>query len=169
MAHGLVTIRGIERGGRPTPRKTMPSERQKQSKRNGSVWAGRCTSAVMWRRWMASLVRPGRSARFALTSMCKALMKPSDLVIVDLEGGRVSGRRDGRSEGHARLGSYRPQSVSADGDVHAERPLRPETRRLPSTMTRSRRLHHAFAHDSEWQETCRSSSRTERLPSIAAT
>ena len=30
--------------------------------------------------------------------MCKGMMKPSDLVIVDLEGRRVSGRRDVSSE-----------------------------------------------------------------------
>ena len=32
------------------------------------------------------------------TSMCKGMMKPSDLVIVDAEGQRLSGRRDVSSE-----------------------------------------------------------------------
>jgi len=55
------------------------------------------------------------------TSMCKGMMKPSDLVIVDLEGRRVSGRRDVSSEiaMHLLIYKLRPD---VRGVVHAHPP-----------------------------------------------
>src|ERR1700694_5423457 len=55
------------------------------------------------------------------TSMCKGMMKPSDLVIVDLEGRRLEGRRDVSSEiaMHLLIYKLRPD---VQGVVHAHPP-----------------------------------------------
>ena len=55
------------------------------------------------------------------TAMCKSMMKPSDLVIVDLDGRRVSGRRDVSSEiaMHLKIYKLRPD---VRGIVHAHPP-----------------------------------------------
>src|SRR5690349_12157644 len=55
------------------------------------------------------------------TSMCKGMMKPSDLVIVDLEGRRISGSRDVSSEiaMHLKIYKLRPD---VRGVVHAHPP-----------------------------------------------
>src|SRR5271169_6456417 len=55
------------------------------------------------------------------TSMCKGMMKPPDLVIVDMEGRRVSGRRDVSSEiaMHLLIYKLRPD---VRGVVHAHPP-----------------------------------------------
>ena len=55
------------------------------------------------------------------TSMCKGMMKPSDLVIVDAEGQRLSGRRDVSSEiaMHLLIYKLRPD---VRGIVHAHPP-----------------------------------------------
>ena len=53
--------------------------------------------------------------------MCKGMMKPSDLVIVDMDGRRVSGRRDVSSEiaMHLLIYKLRPD---VRGIVHAHPP-----------------------------------------------
>ena len=55
------------------------------------------------------------------TAMCKGMMKPSDLVIVDLEGRRLEGRRDVSSEiaMHLMIYKLRPD---VRGVVHAHPP-----------------------------------------------
>lgn len=55
------------------------------------------------------------------TAMCKSMMRPSDLVIVDLEGQRLSGRRDVSSEigMHLLIYKLRPD---VRGIVHAHPP-----------------------------------------------
>ena len=55
------------------------------------------------------------------TSMCKGMMKPSDLVIVDMEGRRVGGRRDVSSEIAMHLLIYRLRP-DVQGVVHAHPP-----------------------------------------------
>ena len=55
------------------------------------------------------------------TSMCKGMMKPSDLVIVDMEGRRVEGRRDVSSEIAMHLLIYRLRP-DVQGVVHAHPP-----------------------------------------------
>jgi L-fuculose-phosphate aldolase len=55
------------------------------------------------------------------TSMCKGMMKPSDMVIVDMEGRRVEGRRDVSSEIAMHLLIYR-QRPDVRGVVHAHPP-----------------------------------------------
>src|SRR5258708_31311298 len=55
------------------------------------------------------------------TSMCKGMMKPSDMVIVDMDGHRVEGRRDVSSEiaMHLLIYKLRPD---VQGVVHAHPP-----------------------------------------------
>src|SRR5882724_4158212 len=55
------------------------------------------------------------------TSMCKGMMKPSDMVIVDMDGRRVEGRRDVSSEiaMHLLIYKLRPD---VQGVVHAHPP-----------------------------------------------
>src|SRR6202035_5504872 len=55
------------------------------------------------------------------TSMCKGMMKPSDMVIVDMDGHRVEGRRDVSSEiaMHLLIYKLRPD---VHGVVHAHPP-----------------------------------------------
>jgi L-fuculose-phosphate aldolase len=55
------------------------------------------------------------------TSMCKGMMRPSDLVIVDLEGRRLAGRRDVSSEIAMHLLIYK-QRPDVGGIVHAHPP-----------------------------------------------
>jgi L-fuculose-phosphate aldolase len=55
------------------------------------------------------------------TSMCKGMMKPSDLVIVDLEGRRLDGRRDASSEIAMHLLIYKMRP-DVRGVVHAHPP-----------------------------------------------
>ena len=55
------------------------------------------------------------------TSMCKGMMKPSDLVVVDMEGRRVGGRRDVSSEIAMHLLIYRLRP-DVQGVVHAHPP-----------------------------------------------
>src|SRR6476620_341067 len=55
------------------------------------------------------------------TSMCKGMMKPSDLVIVDMEGRRLEGRRDVSSEIAMHLLIYRLRP-DVQGVVHAHPP-----------------------------------------------
>ena len=55
------------------------------------------------------------------TSMCKGMMQPSDLVIVDLEGRRLAGRRDVSSEIAMHLLIYK-RRPDVRGVVHAHPP-----------------------------------------------
>jgi L-fuculose-phosphate aldolase len=55
------------------------------------------------------------------TAMCKGMMKASDLVIVDLEGGRLEGRRDVSSEIAMHLLIYKMRP-DVRGVVHAHPP-----------------------------------------------
>ncbi len=55
------------------------------------------------------------------TAMCKSMMKPSDLVIVDMEGRRLEGRRDVSSEIAMHLLIYRLRP-DVRGVVHAHPP-----------------------------------------------
>ena len=55
------------------------------------------------------------------TAMCKGMMRPSDLVIVDLEGGRIAGRRNVSSEIAMHLLIYRLRP-DVRGIVHAHPP-----------------------------------------------
>lgn len=55
------------------------------------------------------------------TAMCKSMMRPSDLVIVDMEGRRLSGRRDVSSEIGMHLLIYRLRP-DIRGIVHAHPP-----------------------------------------------
>ena len=52
------------------------------------------------------------------TSMCKGMMRPSDMVMVDLEGRRIAGKRDVSSEIGMHLLIYR-QRPDIRGIVHA--------------------------------------------------
>src|ERR1700722_15109291 len=99
----------------------MPSERQY---RREIVLFGR---ALHERGYVAAMdgnlsVRlDERSILATPTSMCKGMMKPSDMVIVDMDGRRVEGRRDVSSEiaMHLLIYKLRPD---VQGVVHAHPP-----------------------------------------------
>jgi L-fuculose-phosphate aldolase len=121
-ATGWVTIRGIELGLAVSyPRNAMPTERQ--HRREIVLFGG----ALHQRGYVAAMdgnlsVRLANGHILATpTSMCKGMMKPSDLVVVDLDGRRVSGRRDVSSEiaMHLKIYKLRPD---VRGIVHAHPP-----------------------------------------------
>jgi L-fuculose-phosphate aldolase len=99
----------------------MPSERQS---RREIVLFGR---ALHERGYVAAMdgnlsVRlDDRRVLATPTSMCKGMMKPSDLVIVDLEGRRLDGRRDASSEIAMHLLIYKMRP-DVRGVVHAHPP-----------------------------------------------
>jgi L-fuculose-phosphate aldolase len=96
----------------------MPSERQH---RREMVLFGRMLHE---RRYVAAMdgnlsVRLDENRILSTpTSMCKGMMRPSDMVMVDLEGKRVSGKRDVSSEIGMHLLIYR-QRPDIRGIVHA--------------------------------------------------
>src|ERR1043166_6929930 len=99
----------------------MPTERQHRRE------IGLCGGALHQRGYVAAMdgnlsVRLADGHILATpTSMCKGMMKPSDLVVVDLDGRRVAGRRDASSEiaMHLKIYKLRPD---VRGIVHAHPP-----------------------------------------------
>src|SRR4029077_14479885 len=106
---------------RSTFPETMPSERQH---RREIVLFGR---TLHERGYVAAMdgnlsVRLDQRRILATpTAMCKSMMKPSDLVIVDTEGRRLEGRRDVSSEIAMHLLIYRLRP-DVHGVVHAHPP-----------------------------------------------
>ena len=99
----------------------MPTERQH---RREIVLFGR---ALHERGYVAAMdgnlsVRVGENRILATpTAMCKGMMRPSDLVIVDMQGRRLAGRRDVSSEIAMHLLIYRLRP-DIRGIVHAHPP-----------------------------------------------
>src|SRR6478672_2122273 len=99
----------------------MPSERQY---RREIVLFGRALHERGYVAAMDGNLSVRLDARHILatpTSMCKGMMKPSDMVTVDMEGRRVGGRRDVSSEIAMHLLIYRLRP-DVQGVVHAHPP-----------------------------------------------
>src|SRR5579862_8861904 len=116
-----VTIPGNSRGSWLYLPQTMPSERQ--YRREITLFV----RALHERGYVAATagnlsVRVNEHHILATpTSMCKGMMKPSDMVIVDMEGRRIEGRRDVSSEIAMHLLIYRLRP-DVKGIVHAHPP-----------------------------------------------
>src|SRR5579862_901111 len=116
-----VTIPGNSRGSWLYLPQTMPSERQ--YRREITLFV----RALHERGYVAATagnlsVRVNEHHILATpTSMCKGMMKPSDMVIVDMEGRRIEGRRDVSSEIAMHLLIYRLRP-DVQGVVHAHPP-----------------------------------------------